>query len=106
MKIAINRNSINIVKKDDNEYIYLFDNESYKELLETGLHCMYYKKCDYVDINLTEYDIDCIKKSKITDKDYDKIPDKLDYKYAIIVPNCNNDRGDYNGKTFFRCNRR
>ena len=102
MKIAIDKNSINIVKKDNNEYIYLFDNEDYKDLLKTGLHCIYYKNCLHVDINLTDYDIDCIKKAKINDKDYNKLPEKIDYKYAIIIPNCNNDRGNYKGKSFFR----
>ena len=102
MKIAIDKNSINIVKKDNNEYIYLFDNENYKDLLETGLHCLNYKYCEFVDINLTDYDIDCLKKAKISDKDYNKLPDKMNYKYAIIIPNCNNDRGEYNGKTFLR----
>ena len=79
MKIAIDKNSISVVKKDDNEYIYLFDNEDYKDLLETGLHCIYYKNCLHVDINLTDYDIDCIKKAKINDKDYNKLPEKIDY---------------------------
>ena len=102
MRIAIDKNSINIVKKAGNEYIYLFDNENYKDLLETNLHCVYYKKCNFADINLTNYDIDCIKKADINEKDFDKLPDKIDYKFAIIVPNCNNDRGEYNGKTFFR----
>ena len=102
MKIGVDKHSYKIAKKDDNEYIYLFDNESYKELLETGLHCIYYKNCAYVDINLTNYDIDCIKKTTIDDKDYYKLPKKMNYKYAIIVPNCNNDRGDYKGKSFLR----
>jgi hypothetical protein len=101
MTIAIDKNSINAIKSNA-KYIYLYDNEPLEKLLETNLHCIYYKNCGYVDINLTDYDIDCIKKAKITDKDYDKIPDKIDYKYAIIVPNCNNDRGSYQGKTFFR----
>ena len=102
MKIAVDKNSISIVKKDNNEYIYLFNNENYNELLETGLHCMYYKNCGFVDINLTDYDINCLKKAKITDKDYNILPDKMDYKYAIIVPNCNNDHGEYKGKTFLQ----
>ena len=102
MKIAVDKNSVGIVKKDNNEYIYLFDNENYKDLLETGLHCVHYKNCGFVDINLTDYDIDCIKKAKITDKDFDKLPEKMNYKYAIIVPNCNNDHGDYKGKTFLQ----
>ena len=102
MKIAIDKNSKDIVKKKNNEYIYVFKNETLDELLETGLHCLYYDKCGYVDINLTEYDIDCIKKTSINDKDFDKIPEKIDYKFAIIVPNYNNDHGDYNGKTFLQ----
>lgn len=102
MKIAIDKNSINVAKKDKNEYIYLFDDEDYKDLLKTGLHCLNYRYCKFADINLTNYDIDCLKKSNITEKDFDKLPDKIDYKYAIIVPNCNNDRSDYKGKTFFR----
>ena len=102
MKIAIDRNSMNITRKKGNEYIYLFENEPLEELIQKGLHCLYYKDCNFVDINLTNYDVDCIKQAKITDKDYDTLPGKIDYKYAIIVPNCNNDRGNYNGKTFFR----
>lgn len=101
MKIAIDKNSISSIKPN-NEYIYLFDDEPLEDLINTGLHCINYKHCKFVDINLTDYDIDCIKKAKITDKDYDKLPSKKDYKFAIIVPNCNNDRGNYNGKSFLR----
>ena len=89
MKIAVDKNSYKAIKKDNNEYIYLFDDETLEELLETKLHCMNYKHCKYVDINLTDYDIDCIKKAKITDKDYNKLPEKKDYKIGIIVPNYN-----------------
>ena len=101
MKIAVDKNSISAVK-DGNEYIYLFDKEPLEELLKTNLHCIYYKNCSYVDINLTDYEIDCIKKAKITDKDFDIVPKKENYKYAIIVPNCNNNHGEYNGKTFLQ----
>jgi glycosyltransferase involved in cell wall biosynthesis len=66
------------------------------------MHCINYKYCGYVDINLTDYDIECLKKAKLTDKDYDKLPEKIDYKFAIIVPNCNNDHGEYKGKTFLQ----
>ena len=102
MKIAVDKNSYKIAHNDNNEYIYLFDDENYKDLLETSLHCVYYKKCNYVDINTTDYNINCLKKCKITDKNWNKLPEKIDYKYAIIVPNCNNDRGDYKGKSFLR----
>ncbi len=101
MKIAVDKNTYKIAKDDDNEYIYLFDKEVLEDLLSTKLHCLNHKYCDYVDINLTDYDVDCIKKAKITDKDWKDIT-KKDYKYAIIIPNCNNDRGEYNGKTFLR----
>lgn len=101
MKIAIDKNSISSIKPN-NEYIYLFDNEPLEDLINTGLHCINYKHCKFVDINLTDYDIDCIKKAKITDKDYDILPSKKDYKFAIIVPNCNNDHGEYKGKSFLK----
>ena len=88
MKIAIDKNSIIAVKKDNNEYIYLFDNEPLEELKKTKLHCMNYKLCDYVDINLTDYNVECMKKAKITDENYDKV-EKKDYKIGIIIPNYN-----------------
>ena len=99
MKIAVDKKSLSAID-NENEYIYLFDNEKYNDLPE--LHCLDWHYCKYVDINLTDYDIDCIKKAKITDKDCKKLPPKKDYKFVIIVPNFNNDRGDYNGKTFLR----
>ena len=80
MKIAIDKNSISAVKPD-NEYVYLFNNEPLEELLNTELHCIHYKSCNFVDINLTNYEINCIKKAKITDKDYDILPEKKDYKF-------------------------
>lgn len=102
MRIAVDKNSLSAVKNNDNEYIYLFDNEPLNELLELNMHCLHYSKCEFAEINLTNYDIDYIKKSKISEKDFDQLPDKIDYKYAIIVPNFNNDHGDYNGKTFLQ----
>lgn len=103
MKIAIDKNSLSAYKDDGNEYIYLFDKEPLEDLLNVKIHCIFYKNCDFVDINLTDFDTDCTKKAKITDKDYDKLPKKVDYKYAIIVPNYNNDHGNYRGKTFLKC---
>ena len=88
MKVAVDCNSINVVDKN-NEYIYLFDKEPLNELIKTKLHCMSYKICEYVDINLTDYDIDCIKKAKPTDKDWNVLPEKVNYKVGIIIPNYN-----------------
>lgn len=101
MKIAIDKNTLSAIK-NNNEYIYIFDNEPLEELINIKLHCIHYTKAEFVDINLTDYNIDCIKKAKVTQKDYDILPEKKDYKFAIIVPNCNNDHGDYNGKTFLK----
>ena len=102
MKIAIDKKSLSTVKDDGNEYIYLFDDEPMKDLLKLNMHCIHFTLCNFVDINLTEYNVSCIKKAKITDKDYDKILDKKDYKFVVIVPNFNNNRGNYNDKTFFQ----
>lgn len=103
MKIAIDKNTIKEIKMDNkNEYIYLFDNESLDELLKLKLHCIKYTELDYIDINLTDYDIDCIKKTKPSEKDWNKIPKSKNYNFAIIVPNYNNDHGEYKGKTFLR----
>ena len=100
MRIAVDKKSLNAVD-DKNDYVYLFDGESYDELPK-NLHCIEYRYCDYVDINLTDYNIECIKKASIKEKDYDKLPPKDNYKYAIIIPNYNNDIGDYGGKTYLR----
>ena len=99
MKVAIN-NLDYVAKLKEYEIIYAFDKEPLKELLNTKLHCLHKDYIEHVDINLTDYDIPCIKKCTIDDDL--TIPPKKDYKFAIIVPNCNNDHGEYNGKTFLR----
>jgi len=99
MKIAVDKNSLSAVKSE-NEYIYLFDNEKLEELPQ--MHCLNYKYCEYVDINLTRFDIDCIKRSNIDEEGYDQLPDKDNYRYAIIIPNYNNDHGNYYNKTYLR----
>ena len=101
MKIAIDKNSLKARKKD-NEYIYLFDKEPLEDLLKLNMHCINYKNCDFVDVNLTSYDVNCIKKATVDEKDYDKLPSKINHKFAIIVPNYNNCHGDYKGKTFLQ----
>lgn len=88
MTIAVDKNTYKKIKKDNNDYIYLFDNETLEELEKTKLHCIHYKYCDFVDINLTDYDIDCIKKANIEDKDWNKI-EYTNYKIGIIIPNYN-----------------
>ena len=89
MKIAIDKDTIGKIEENkNNEYIYLFDNEKIDDLIKTNMHCVNYKKCGFIDLNLTNYDIDCIKKANINDKDYEKI-EKQDFRIAIIIPNYN-----------------
>ena len=84
MKIAIDKDSINKVKDfSKNEYVYIFNNdEKLEDLIKLNLHC--------INIDYTE-----------ALKDF-KYAFKKDYKFAIIVPNYNNDHGNYKGKTFFQ----
>ena len=90
MKIAIDKNSIDIVKKDGNEYIYVFDDDiDINDLLKTKLHCINKDKIDYVDINLTNYEIECRKKAQKTDDNLLELPPYKEFKIGIIVPNFN-----------------
>lgn len=89
MVIAVDKNTYQIAKNDGNKYVYLYEDEPLENLMKTKLHCLEYRECEFVDINLTDYNIDCLKRAKITDKDYDKLPEYREYKIGIIIPNCN-----------------
>lgn len=89
MKIAIDKNSLEALKKDKNEYIYLFNNEPLNYLINLKIRCVHYSKCNFADINLTDYNIDCLKKAKITNEDWNKLPDFIENKIGIIIPNYN-----------------
>lgn len=105
MKVAIDKSSIQVMKqKSNNEYIYIFDNEGLKDLLKLKIRCIHKNELDdiEVDLNLTDYNIICEKKAKITDDDLWKMPKVKDNRFAIIVPNYNNDHGNYNGKTYLQ----
>lgn len=99
MMIAIN-NKEDINKLKDKEIVYVFDNETIEELEKLNVHCIHKDYIEEVDINLTDYNIPCIKKCTIDDDL--SLPPKKDYKFAIIVPNCNNDHGEYKGKSFLQ----
>ena len=89
MIIGVDKYSYQVAKNDGNKYIYLYEDESLEDLMKTRLHCIEYYECEYVDINLTDYNINCYKKCKITDKDWNILPKKVDYKIGIIIPNYN-----------------
>ena len=82
------RVAVNFIPKDNkHEYIYVFDKFD-KKLLDIPIRCVNRKHVDFVDINLTDYDIECFKKTTLDDKEWDKL-DKKDYKIGIIIPNYN-----------------
>lgn len=85
MRVAINQD---IKGLPNYEYIYPFENEPLKKLIKKNIHCINIKYLDEVDINLTNYDIDCYKKATLEDKNWDKL-EKKDYKIGIIIPNYN-----------------
>jgi len=90
MKVAIDKNCIDKIKDFTKyEYIYVFDKEPIEELLELNLNCIHKDYIDEVDINLSKYNIRCIKKANIEEKDWYKMPEIKDKKIAIIIPNCN-----------------
>ena len=64
MKIAVDKTNYKQIKDDNNEYIFLFDDEPLEFLMSTNLHCINYNYCNYVDINTTKYNIRCKKKCK------------------------------------------
>lgn len=89
MIIAVD-NIKDINKLKGHEIIYAFDKANLNDLLKTKLHCVRYDKIEKVHINLTNYDIPCKKKAKITDSDLFEFPKVKENKYAIIIPNYNN----------------
>lgn len=82
MKVAVNF----IPKDNKHEYIYVFDKFD-KKLLDIPIRCVNKNYIDFVDINLTDYDIECYKKTTLK-KGWDKL-NKKDYKIGIIIPNYN-----------------
>ena len=101
MKIAVNSLK-NLEKLKGHEVIYVFEDDPLEKLFKTNLHCMRVMDIDKVDINLTDYNIRARKRAKIDDGDLFEFPPIKQNKYAIIVPNYNNDQGVYKGKSFLR----
>lgn len=104
MLIAVDRNSKELMNKyKEHKFIYIFENETLEDLSKIDVDCYNIKHFNSkVDINVTKYNIDCIKTTDLNDKNLLDIPFKKDYKFALIIPNFNNDHGEYNGKTYFQ----
>ena len=98
MRVAIDKNCINQIKDfTEFEYIYIFDDEPMQKLQQLDLHCIHKDYIDEVDINLSSYDVKCLKKANINDKDWFKMPKIKDKKIGIIIPNYNYEH------TIYRC---
>lgn len=106
MRIAIDKNCLKDIEKLNKfkncEIIYIFDKEPLNELLELKLHCVHYTQINNIEINLSKYTINAIKTDKIENIDKIELPKKKDYRFCIIVPNYNNDHGNYKGKTYLQ----
>lgn len=77
MVVAVDKN----VKAKKDNYLCVFDDTAtVDELVKTGLHCLHKDFVKYVDINATNYNINCIKKVKHGEKDWDILPDKKEIK--------------------------
>lgn len=92
MRIAID--NINDIKKIDknNEIIFIFDKEPLEILLKTKIRCVnkkYINLIDFVDINLSKYEIECRKRTNINNKDWNVLSPIKENKIAIIIPNYN-----------------
>lgn len=91
MKVAIDKDCISKIKDFTKfDYVYIFENEPIEQLLKLKINCINKKYAEAIDVNLTNYDIPCRVKSKYENNDWKELEEKQ-YKFAIIVPNCNND---------------
>lgn len=111
MKVKIAIDDIEIYLKNKKlfsgkEVIYVYDrmnmsNNRLKELVGYGIRCVHRDYINWTDINFSRYDISCIKKIESLNEGLE-LPEKKNYKYAIIIPNYNNDHGKYRGKSYLR----
>lgn len=104
MEIAIDKtclDNINKLQKIKNcQITYIFENEPLKELLKLKLHCIHKDLIKKTDINFSQYKLNAIQTLDIHKIKQIELPTKKDYRFCIIIPNYNNDHGNYNNKTF------
>ena len=89
MRIAVDKDTWQVAKNDGNEYIYIYEDEDLKDLMKTHLKCLELNEIDEVDINVSKYQLNCKKRAKISEKGWNILNPKKDYKIGIIVPNYN-----------------
>ena len=99
MKVAID--DIKYADKFKNfDVIYVYENKNLDDLIKLNIHCIHKDYIDFAEINTTKYKIPCFRKCN-PNEDL-KLQEKANYKFAIIIPNYNNDHGELNGKTFLK----
>lgn len=103
MQVAIDKTCSKYLDKvKGNELIYIFDDEPLEELLKLNMHCVHKSKINEVEINASNFKLNAIKTVNLANISELEVPKKKDYKFCIIIPNYNNDHGEYKGKTFLQ----
>ena len=103
MQVAIDKTCLKYLDKvKGNELIYIFDDEPLEELLKLNMHCVHKSKISEVEINASNFKLNAIKTVNLANISELEVPKKKDYKFCIIIPNYNNDHGEYKGKTFLQ----
>lgn len=103
MQVAIDKTCLKYLDKvKGNELIYIFDDEPLEELLKLNMHCVHKSKISEVEINASNFKLNAIKTVNLENIRELEVPKKKDYEFCIIIPNYNNDHGEYKGKTFLQ----
>ena len=103
MQVAIDKTCLKYLDKvKGNELIYIFDDEPLEELLKLNMHCVHKSKISEVEVNASNYKLNAIKTVNLANISELELPKKKDYEFCIIIPNYNNDHGEYKGKTFLQ----
>lgn len=103
MQVAIDKTCLKYLDKvKGNELIYIFDDEPLEELLKLNMHCVHKSKISEVEINASKFKLNAIKTVNLANISKLEVPKKKNYKFCIIIPNYNNDHGEYKGKTFLQ----
>lgn len=103
MQVAIDKTCLKYLDKvKGNDLIYIFDDEPLEELLKLNMHCVHKSKINEVEINASKFKLNAIKTVNLANISELELPKKKDYKFVIIIPNYNNDHGEYKGKTFLQ----
>lgn len=103
MQVAIDKTCLKYLDKvKGNELIYIFDNEPLEEILKLNMHCVHKSKISEVEVNASKFKLNAIKTVNLANISELEMPKKKDYEFCIIIPNYNNDHGEYKGKTFLQ----